>query len=54
MLTPARTRTMKAWPFPVSVLRNGAVVRNVPPTPKKPKRLKRVRPPNLWQQESLL
>lgn len=54
MLTPTRTRTMKAWPFPISVLRSGAVVRNVLPAPKKPKLLKRVRPPNQWIQEILL
>jgi hypothetical protein len=38
------------WPFPVSVLANGQVVRNIPP-PKPPLReLAPVRPSNEWQQ----
>ena len=49
-----KTRRLAApWPFLFSVTPRG-LVQNLPPKPKPLKRLKRVRPPNLWNQENLL
>ena len=47
------------WPFPLSVapIRKNAkprLVRNVPPPVPKPKRLRKIRPPDQWEQVALL
>lgn len=48
-----RTRRLKTpWPFLYSATKRG-LVQNLPPRPKKPSRLKPVRPSDKWEQEAL-
>lgn len=51
-----RTRRLTSpWPFLYSVdPGKRGLVRNLPPKPKAPKRLKKVAPPSKWVQEPLL